>query len=83
MAVATVKRSPKKVVRRKSKQWELKEVPIKILPEELQRKIFEGDTIILGDSIGTCLEVEFPEWTPMFHVGGMACGCKKETGRNQ
>lgn len=49
----------------------------KIVSGQIQRRIFDGDTIELGDSIGTCLDIEFPEWTPLFAIGGIPYGSKK------
>lgn len=51
---------------------------IEIASEQVQRKFFESDSITLGDSIGTCLEVEFPEWKPMFEIGVSTYGHKKK-----
>lgn len=79
VAAVTVKQHTKKYEDRRPgrtmrKAVKVRAVPEKIqliAPETVQRKIFEGDSFTLGDSIGTCLEIDFPEWKPMFEVGGM------------
>ena len=41
--------------------------PPRIASKQDQKKIFKGDTIVLGDKIGTTLEIEYTGWKPMFN----------------
>lgn len=75
MVATAAKQQKKSHTRRSKKQVLIKEV-IDVVPEQAQRKIFEGDSITLGRSIGTCLDIEFSEWKPMFTIGGIAHGQK-------
>lgn len=66
---------------KEKKTYKPGEIQIEIAPEQVQRKIFESCTITLGDSIGTRLEVEFPDWKPMFTIG-VRTYAYKEKGKN-
>lgn len=63
---------------KKGKTYKPVDIQIEIAPEQVQRKIFESGTITLGDSIGTRLEVEFPDWKPMFKIGVRAYAYKEK-----
>lgn len=71
MPVMSAEKTPKKQTHK------LLGPKIEIASEQVQRKFFESDTITLGDSIGTRLDVEFPEWRPMFKIGVSAYDRKK------
>lgn len=72
MPIMTAKKTQKKQI------YKPVDSKIEIASEQVQRKFFESGSITLGDSIGTCLEVEFPEWKPMFKIGVSTYGCKKK-----
>ena len=80
MAATAAKRPSKSPIRRPKRQMQAKEI-ISVVPEQAQKKIFEGDVITLDGSIGTCLNIEFSEWKPMFKIGGVTHGLEREKAR--